>query len=101
MVHALDADASLARRFLALAAAQASEAGISLERRHDMATLAAVNRAHRASWPPLIPMFDAAQSELAPETAFWLDASNERGETVGTYAARFFWWPHPTLAEEA
>jgi GNAT superfamily N-acetyltransferase len=101
MVHALDADASLARRFLALAAAQASEAGISLERRHDMATLAAVNRAHRASWPPLIPMFDAAQSELAPETAFWLDASNERGETVGTYAARFFWWPHSTLAEEA
>jgi GNAT superfamily N-acetyltransferase len=101
MVHALDADASLARRFLELAAAQAGEAGIFLKRRHDMATLAAVNRANRDSWPPLIPMFDTAHSVLTPETALWVDASNERGETVGTYAARFFWWPHATLAEEA
>jgi GNAT superfamily N-acetyltransferase len=101
MVHALDADASLARCFLELAAAQASEAGISLNRRHDMATLAAVNRANRDSWPPLIPMFDTAHSALTPETALWVDASNERGETVGTYAARFFSWPHSNLAEEA
>ena len=101
MVHALGADASLTQRFLELAAAQAEKAGISLKRRHDMATLAAVNRANRDSWPPLIPMFDAAQSRLTPETALWVDASNERGETVGTYAARFFSWPHSTLAEEA
>jgi len=101
MVHAHDADVSLARRFLALAAAQAGEAGISLTRRHDMATLAAVNRANRDSWPPLIPMFDTAHSALTPETALWVDASNERGETIGTYAARFFSWPRSTLAEEA
>jgi hypothetical protein len=101
MVHALDADASLARRFLELATAQAGEAGISLKRRHDMATLAAVNRANRDSWPPLIPMFDTAHSVLTPETALWVDASNERGETVGTYAARLFSWPHSSLAEEA
>jgi GNAT superfamily N-acetyltransferase len=101
MVHALGADAPLARRFLELAAAQAGECGISLERRHDMATLAAVNRANRDSWPPLIPMFDTAHSALTPETALWVDASNERGETVGTYAARFFSWPNSTLAAEA
>ena len=101
MVHAIVADGSLARRFLELAAAQAGKAGISLTRRHDMAALAAVNRANRESWPPLIPMFDTAQSVLTPETALWVDASNDRGETVGTYAARFFSWPHSTLAEEA
>jgi len=101
MIHALDADVSLARRFLELAAAQAGEAGISLTWRQDMAALAAVNRVNHESWPPLIPMFDAVESVLTPETALWVCASNGRGETVGTYAARFFSWPHSTLAEEA
>jgi len=101
MVQSLHADASLARRFLQLAAAQAGEAGISLRRRHDMAALAAVNRANRESWPPLIPLFDAAQSVLTRENALWVNATNRQGETVATYAARFFHWPRSTLAEEA
>jgi hypothetical protein len=46
-------------------------------------------------------MFDTAHSVLTPEAALWVDASNERGETVGTYAARLFWWPQSSLAEEA
>jgi GNAT superfamily N-acetyltransferase len=101
MIHARHADVSLARRFLQLAAGQAGEAGIALRRRHDMEALAAINRANRESWPPLIPLFDAAESAVTPDTALWVDATNDQGETIGTYAARFFHWPHSTLAEEA
>ncbi|HEV2546640.1 MAG TPA: hypothetical protein VGU20_04835 [Stellaceae bacterium] len=101
MVYALDADASLACRFLQLAEAQAGEAGISLRCRHDLAALAEVNRANRDSWPPLIPLLDPALSILTPETGLWIEARNDHGEIVACHAARAFFWPRSTFAEEA
>jgi GNAT superfamily N-acetyltransferase len=89
----------LGRYFIAADTA-ARERGIRLRLRTDFEALIALNERHRDSWPALAPVFNPALSNLRIDTAFWIDATDEAGETVATHAARFFDWPDTTLARE-
>lgn len=88
-------------RFFEAAIGLAAQRGIALRIRHDMSALADLNRMHRNSWLPLIPIFDINYNDFPPGSVFWIDATNSRGETIGTYAARSFLWRASTLVEEA
>ncbi|HTS93078.1 MAG TPA: hypothetical protein VMG55_13805 [Stellaceae bacterium] len=89
----------LGRYFIA-ADNYARERGVRLRLRTDFEELIALNARHRDSWPALAPVFNPELSNLRIDTAFWIDATDEEGETVATHAARFFDWPKTTLADE-
>jgi len=89
----------LGRYFIAADSA-ARDRGVRLRLRTDFEALIALNESNRGSWPALAPVFNPALSNLRIDTAFWVDATDEDGETVATHAARFFDWPDTTLADE-
>jgi hypothetical protein len=88
-------------RFFRVAAAQASDLGVRLRLMTDFEKLRAVNRENRDSWPELFPIFDPTKSDLAADSAIWIEGLNDRGETISTHAARFFRWRGTTLLDEA
>jgi hypothetical protein len=94
-----DHELDLAERFFDIACAQAQREGTTLRLSDDMAALGEVNRRNRASWPPLIPLFDTAYNPV--QQGFWVQAVDRRGEIVGAHAARAFLWESTTFAAEA
>jgi hypothetical protein len=76
------------------------EAGITIRIHSDFRRLVELNRRHQASWTPMSPMFDPSVSRLRLDTAFWCEAVDARGQTVGTHAQRLFVWPNTTLEDE-
>jgi GNAT superfamily N-acetyltransferase len=90
----------LLRRFVQRADEMAWERGIQLRLRTDFERLAEINERNRDSWPPLIPMFDPRHCSLRIDSAFWIDAYNERGETVATHGNRLYHWPRTRIEEE-
>ena len=46
------------------------------------------------------PIFDPEQSNLRIDSAFWLDAYDDNGDTVATHAARLFDLPETTVVDE-
>ncbi len=89
----------LGRYFLAADAA-ARDKGVRLRMRIDFEELIRLNEVNRDSWPPLMPIFNPAHSNLRIDSAFWLEGVDSAGDTVITHAVRFFDWPTTTLAEE-
>jgi len=73
------------------------ERGVYLSISHDLEDLAAVNRANRQDWYPLLPMFDPAAGGITPETGFWVCGVNEQGEVVMAHACRLYSWPNGSL----
>jgi hypothetical protein len=63
--------------------------------------LVAINRANRATWRPLLPVFDPACAQLDPTSAICLLGRNAAGDVVVTQGARFFDWHGTTLHDEA
>lgn len=63
--------------------------------------LVAINRTNRATWRPLLPVFDPGCGEFAPSSAICLLGRNVAGDVVVTQGARFFDWHGTTLADEA
>jgi hypothetical protein len=94
--------APLLARFILEADKAARAAGIHLRLRNDFDTLDALNQKEvaRGAWYPLVDMFNPQRSDVSPENAFWLSGENERGEIVCTNAARIFFWPDSTLADQ-
>ena len=80
----------LLSRYFPLADAAARDWGLRLRLRSDFAALIALNRDNADTWPPLPPIFDPAHSNLRIDASFWLEAIDDRGDTVMTEAARFF-----------
>lgn len=87
-------------RFFLIADTAARDQGATLRLRADFDELVMLNERNRDSWPALAPVFNPEFSNLRLDSAFWLDAVDEKGETVATHAARFFDWEHTTLAAE-
>jgi GNAT superfamily N-acetyltransferase len=46
------------------------------------------------------PIFDPGQSNLRIDSAFWLEAYDDDGNTVAAHAARLFDWPDTTVVDE-
>ncbi len=86
-------------RYFAIADAMARNCGVRLRLRTDFDALMDLNRANRATWPPLPPICDPSYSTLGADNAFWLDGVNDHGETVVTYFARLFDFVDTNLVE--
>lgn len=87
-------------RFFLIADTAARDQGVKLRLRVDFEGLVELNRQHRESWTPMSPIFDPAQSSLRIDSAFWLEAYDDDGDTVATHAARLFDWPETTVVDE-
>ncbi len=63
--------------------------------------LVAINRANRATWRPLLPVFDPSCGRPDPTSAICLLGRNAAGDVVVTQAARYFDWRNTSLHDEA
>ena len=63
--------------------------------------LAAINRANRATWRPLLPVFDPSCGQRDATSAICLLGRSATGDVVVTQGARFFDWRGTTLHDEA
>lgn len=63
--------------------------------------LVAINRANRATWRPLLPVFDPSCGRPDPTSAICLLGRNAAGDVVVTQGARFFDWRNTSLHDEA
>ena len=87
-------------RFLLLGEEAALQRGISLS----FATfdeLVAVNRENRASWKPLVGVFDPGLGMLNASNSYCILGRNSNGEVVSAQAARLYDWPTTSFYNEA
>ena len=93
--------APLLSRFVLTGDRAVRDLGIRLRLRHDFDDLLYINKEQvdRGSWFPLVNMFDPNYTDLSPQDSFWLSGENEDGEIILTWAARVFYWPDSTLAD--
>lgn len=75
------------------------EAGIRLSF-GTLEELVAVNRANRANWSPILPLFDPALNDIDDTNSFALLGRAGTGEVVVTVAARLYQLDTQTLADE-
>jgi hypothetical protein len=88
----------LGRFFLkADAAAYARDVSLSLA---SIEELIETNRANRATWKPLVPLFDPAVGGITPENGLAILGRNAAGEVVAAQGARFYDWSASDLATE-
>ena len=87
-------------RFFLIADTTARDQGVKLRLRADFDGLVELNRQHRESWTPMSPIFDPEQSNLRIDSAFWLEAYDDEGNTVAAHAARLFDWPKTNAVDE-
>jgi len=78
----------------------AREQGIYLSISHDLDELMDVNIQHRKHWYPLAPMFDSSLGGITGENGFWLRGVDDAGRVVATQAARLYFWPDTSFADE-
>jgi hypothetical protein len=52
--------------------------------------LIAINQQNRATWRPLIPLFDVRQGGITPRNCFCILGRDDRGDVVATQAARLY-----------
>jgi hypothetical protein len=88
----------LNRMFLA-ADTQLRAAGVRLTF-GSLEELVAVNKANRANWSPLLPLFDPAVNDIAEDDAFALFARTPSGQVAATVAARRYDLEDGTLADK-
>ncbi|MGF1650521.1 MAG: hypothetical protein ACFCUN_08720 [Hyphomicrobiaceae bacterium] len=65
-----------------------------------LATLVAINRAKRATWIPLLPLFDPECGAVDDE-GFCIIARDRSGRVMATQAGRFFNWAGTNFKHEA
>jgi hypothetical protein len=87
-------------RLLLAADTQARERGVLLSFA-TLEELVAINRANRATWRPLLPVFDPSCGQFDPSSAICLLGRNAAGDVVVTQGARFFDWRGTTFHDEA
>jgi hypothetical protein len=63
--------------------------------------LVEINKANRASWLPLLPVFDPGCGHFDQSSAICLLGRDDSGDVVVTQAARFFDWERTSFYEEA
>lgn len=90
--------AELTRTFL-LADTHLRESGVRLSFA-SFEELIAVNRANKASWSPLLPLFDPSLNDLDDDNGFALLGRSASGQVVVTVAARLYELGQGSLAEE-
>ena len=64
------------------------------------AELLAVNEANRATWLPLISVFDVRFNELSDHSAFFILGRNAAGEVVACQAGRLYVWEDTSFKAE-
>lgn len=81
----------------------ARDMGIRLRLRHDFKSLLALTRFEtaRGNWYRIADYFNPELNDLTPENSYWISGENGAGEIVTTVAARVYYWPGSSLAEEA
>lgn len=89
----------LSRLFLK-AEAQARHAGVRLAFA-PFERLLEVNRAQKANWRPLLPLFQPELGGIGPDNGFCILGYNANGEVVATQAARLYTWTNTSFKEEA
>jgi hypothetical protein len=62
--------------------------------------LLAVNEANRATWLPLISVFDVRFNDLDDRNAFFILGRDAGGDVVACQAARLYEWEHTTFKSE-
>jgi hypothetical protein len=87
-------------RYFVMADALGRDWGLRFRLRSDFDALMALNREHGDAWPPLPPICDPRHSNLRIDSAFWLEALDDSGDTVATEFARFFEFKNTNLVEE-
>src|SRR5689334_21954482 len=78
----------------------ARQLGIQLYWHEDMSELRQVNRRNLPTWYPLPAMFDPAFNLLDSENAAWIEARDQRGQTVSAVGLRYYDWDRTNLVEE-
>lgn len=93
--------APLLARFVLEGDKAVREIGMQLRLRHDFDELVYINRQQvaRKSWVPLVNQFNPSCTDLTPDDSYWLCGENDSGEVVLTWAARVYYWPASTLAD--
>ena len=89
----------LLRAFLYKADAALRRRGVTLHPA-SLAELIELNRRHRDTWSPLVPLFDPHAGGVTTETGFALFGRNAAGEIVAAQGARCYDWTASTLAAE-
>lgn len=81
----------------------ARDRGIRLRLRNDFKDLLALTRfeTERGNWYRLADYFNPELNDLTPENSYWISGETDAGEIITTVAARVYYWPHSSLAEEA
>jgi hypothetical protein len=87
-------------RFFLKADQAARQRGISLSF-DTFEHLLKTNERNRASWRPLIPVFNPKNGGLNFENSFCILGRNHEGEVVAAHAGRLYNWPKTTYYEEA
>jgi hypothetical protein len=59
------------------------------------------NERNRASWRPLIPVFNPKNGGLTAENSFCILGRSSEGEVVAAHAGRLYSWPDTTYYDEA
>ena len=91
--------AGLLGRFFLKADAAAYARGISLSLT-SIEELIETNRANRATWKPLVPLFDPEVGGITPANGLAILGRNAAGEVVAAQGARFYDWGPSDLATE-
>jgi hypothetical protein len=91
--------AGLLGRFFLKANSAAYARGVSLALA-SIEELIEINRANRATWKPLVPLFDPAVGGITPANGLAILGRNAAGEVVAAQGARFYDWRESDLATE-
>lgn len=88
----------LGRLFLK-ADTELAEKGVTLEFT-TLEEMKKVNEANRASWRPLLPMFDHALTPVPPENSFAMLARDAKGDVIGAQGGLLYTLTRANLKEE-
>jgi hypothetical protein len=91
--------AALLGRFFLKADGLAQTRGVSLSLA-SLDELMDTNRRNRATWKPLVPLFDPAVGGITPENGLAILGRNAAGEVVAAQGARFYDWSGSDLEAE-
>ena len=91
--------AGLLGRFFLKADAAAHARGVNLSLA-SVEELIETNRTNRATWKPLVPLFDPEVGGITPANGLAILGRNAAGEVVAAQGARFYDWSASDLATE-
>jgi hypothetical protein len=90
----------LLSRYIAFAEDAMRDIGVRLRISRDFRRLISLNKQHRDSWSPLLPIFNPSYCATVEDDGFWIEGFDECGATVVTSAGRRYSFGDRSLASE-